>query len=99
MNRSRIKSCGGRIFLKKFLKPIPTPENNISFKELWETEWSTDFEELCRHRLVAGALRYGRLNSPGKKQWNRPIDIKDRIDIDFVHLLKKAHVTSNMTGE
>jgi len=30
------------------------------------TEWSPEFERLCRNRLIVGAFRYGRLGGPDK---------------------------------
>jgi|LSQX01.2.fsa_nt_gb hypothetical protein len=52
-----------------------------SFEELWETEWSYRFEKLMRSRLVMGPFRgYGKLNQPGKPQWDRIGRIKREID-------------------
>lgn len=33
---------------------------------LRETEWSPEFEQLCRNRLILGAFRYGRFEDPEK---------------------------------
>jgi hypothetical protein len=36
-----------------------------------ESEWCPRFEAAMRARLVMGALRYGRMGSPGKPQYDR----------------------------
>lgn len=59
----------------------------VSYDELRETEWSIKFENLCRNRMILGALRYGRLNSPNKPKY-------DRIDSVFKRL-KKYQETGN----
>lgn len=35
------------------------------------TEWSPKFETLMRNRLIMGGIRYGRLGSSGKSQYDR----------------------------
>ena len=42
-----------------------------SYEELKETEWSVIFENLMRNRLIMGAIRYGRIGTVGKPQYNR----------------------------
>ena len=76
---TRIKAARFGFELRKLLKPISPPIDTLTFKSLWKSEWSIDFENCQRHRLVQGALRYGRLNSAGKNQWDRPKDIINRI--------------------
>lgn len=44
-----------------------------------ETEWSPEFEQLCRDLLVMGAFRYGRLGDKGKPQFDRMSDIENRV--------------------
>lgn len=39
--------------------------------KLAQSEWSYEFEELMRARLIMGAFRYGRLGAPGKPQFDR----------------------------
>lgn len=77
MSRSKARGIG--FTMRSLLNKIDIPEDSIVFKELWKTEWSSDFEELQRHRLVMGALRYGKLNAPGKKQWDRIPDMIARL--------------------
>lgn len=55
------------------------PDTPISLEELQRTEWSPRFETLMRNRLVMGALRYGRLNAPGKPQWDRVTNMIERL--------------------
>ncbi|MCK5127593.1 MAG: hypothetical protein KAR42_15155 [candidate division Zixibacteria bacterium] len=38
---------------------------------LIRTEWSSKFEEYMRNRMIMGAFRYGRLNTPEKPQFDR----------------------------
>jgi hypothetical protein len=52
----------------------------VKYEDLAKTEWSPEFEELMRNRLVMGALRYGRLKAPCKKNWDRIPSIKRRLD-------------------
>lgn len=39
--------------------------------KLRESEWSKEFEELMRNRLVMGAFRYDKMRTPGKPQYDR----------------------------
>lgn len=64
--------------LHKRLDLNHTPER-VDPLELKVTEWSHRFERLQRERMLIGALRYGRLNKPGKPLYNRCEDIKRRI--------------------
>ncbi len=57
-------------------------------KSLAETEWSGEFEQLMRNRLIFGAYRYGyRINDPKKPAY-------DRIGSAFLRL-KKYQKTGN----
>lgn len=40
-------------------------------EELQQTEWSSEFEQLMRNRLIVGAIRYQRFNHPDKPNYNR----------------------------
>jgi len=62
------------------------PDRIVTVKELKETEWSKDMEDLQRSLLIAGAFRYGRLNAPGKKQFDRISD-----SIRRLQLYQKTH--------
>ena len=46
------------------------------------SEWSYEFEQLMRNRLVMGSYRYGRLGSKGKPQFDRMSYIQ-RIIIEY----------------
>lgn len=50
-------------------------------QELKETEWSKNFEQLMRNRLIIGGLRYGRLNVKPKSCYNRVESIQKRLKI------------------
>jgi hypothetical protein len=52
----------------------------VSLEELRKTEWSAEFEKLMRNRLIMGALRYGRLNAPGKPQYDRVSSMISRLE-------------------
>jgi hypothetical protein len=52
-----------------------------SLESLKQTEWSENFENLMRNRLIMGALRYGVLHQPGKPQYDRIGSIRKRIEI------------------
>ena len=58
-------------------EPDVIPFSDDFFRE----EWCPEFERLMRNRLLQGSLRYGRLGSAGKKQWNRPKDILRRVKL------------------
>lgn len=58
--------------------------------ELRETEWSSEFEELMRARLIVGALRYGLLGSHNKTQY-------DRIENAILRLRKYQHTGNTET--
>lgn len=49
----------------------PTPTNTQTYDQLAKSEWSSEFEQLMRHRLIMGALRYGRIHLPNKRTYNR----------------------------
>ena len=43
--------------------------------ELKASEWSPEFEQLMRNRLVMGGLRYGKLGAKGKPVYDRMTSI------------------------
>lgn len=95
---NRIKSCKEGFSLREFLgKDDSCFNERISLSELRKTEWSPDFEDYQRYRLIMGALRYGRINAPGKKQFDRPVDIIRRIKLyletrNLEHLVDAANL-------
>ena len=58
---------------------IETNQKKINIDDLFQSEWSPIFENLCRNRLVMGALRYGKLNGPGKPDYDRTESIEKRL--------------------
>lgn len=61
--------------------PPPQVDAQAKLRELYATQWSPRFEELMRNRLVMGAMRYGRLHAPGKKQYDRVASVKKRVQL------------------
>ena len=60
------------------LPELDEPER-ISISDLSISEWSVDFEQLMRNRLILGAVRYGKINLPGKPIYNRVASIQKRL--------------------
>lgn len=63
------------LWYEKFSADFPDDD----FARLRKTEWSEAFETLMRNRLVIGALRYGRMGSTGKPQYDRISAAKKRL--------------------
>jgi len=59
--------------------PDEEPKKVISYDELKKSEWSDEFEQLMRNRLMMGALRYGLIKAPGKPRYNRVDSIRKRL--------------------
>lgn len=55
------------------------PPPKVTLADLANTEWSPRFERLMRNRLIMGAMRYGRLNARGKRQYDRVASIIKRL--------------------
>lgn len=52
--------------------PDIEPQKEIhDYKALEESEWSDEFENLMRNRLILGAMRYGKLHAHGKPEYDR----------------------------
>jgi len=51
--------------------PELEPEKPVSYEQLQKTEWSVNFEQLMRNRLMVGSLRYGRIGGSNKPKYNR----------------------------
>lgn len=61
----------------------PPPKPRYRLVDLEETEWSKEFEQLMRNRLLIGALRYGLLaekRTKGKK-WNLIEPIQSKVEM------------------
>jgi len=70
-----------RLLKAKGLLEPPKLNPKFSFKSLEQTEWSPEFEQLMRNRLIMGALRYGLLNDiSNKPSYDRMASIKKRAD-------------------
>ena len=63
--------------LNLWLWKLHRPEHTIKvgdmprLDQLRRSEWSNDFERLCRNRLLQGAFRYGRVGGKNKPKFNR----------------------------
>lgn len=61
----------------------PTKPNPNLVNDLWKTEWSPEFEQMMRNRLVMGAIRYGRMGHGeiplGKPKYDRFESIRKRL--------------------
>jgi hypothetical protein len=60
---------------------LPEEEWKLDTKKIYQTEWSNEFEQLMKNRLIQGALRYGRINKPGKLCFDHIGSIYSRISI------------------
>jgi hypothetical protein len=60
---------------------IPEKEapKGMDLESLRKSEWSDEFERYMRNRLVMGAFRYGKINAPGKKRYDRIGSIRKRL--------------------
>lgn len=52
---------------------------NAFVGDLRRSEWSVEFEKHMRDHLVMGAIRYGRINAPGKPRFNRVEEVRNRV--------------------
>lgn len=67
-----------------------------SLDELRKSEWSPEFEQLMRNRLIIGAFRYGRFGTP-RPQYDRMASITKRAglyatDGNLEHLVDIANL-------
>lgn len=46
-------------------------DNKLDYTELIQSEWSNEFEQLMRNRLIMGAIRYGKINAKNKPKYDR----------------------------
>ena len=60
------------------------PKQFTPLQDMKETEWSPEFEQAMRNRLVFGAFRYGKMGHgsipPGKPQYDRVASIRARLE-------------------
>ena len=59
-------------------------EDIINVDELYQTEWSPEFEAYMHNRLVMGAIRYGKINQNGKPKYDRTGTMHKKIDL-YLH--------------
>lgn len=59
---------------------LSEPRLVLKLSDLEKSEWSSEFEQLMRNRLIVGALRYGLLGSPEKRIRDNVKSIKARIE-------------------
>ena len=69
-----------RLLLRAGLLEVPKPLPGCTFESLARTEWSDEFEQFMRNRLVMGALRYGKLRASGKPQFRRLAKIREKLE-------------------
>ena len=62
-------------YKEKKIKTIPPLE------ELKISEWSSEFEQLMRNRLIVGAFRYGLLKDSDRPSYKRVTSIIDRLQL------------------
>ncbi|MBF0253378.1 MAG: hypothetical protein HQL29_06130 [Candidatus Omnitrophica bacterium] len=67
------------LWRKKAGFPELDPPEPVDINDLAQSEWSAEFEQLMRNRLIMGAMRYGKLHEPGKAQYERTKSILRRI--------------------
>ena len=53
--------------------------NYFDLEKVRDQEWSKEFEELMRNRLVLGSFRYGKLGAKDKPNYNRVSSISKRL--------------------
>lgn len=68
------------IIRKRLLVNVEPPVP-IDIGELYRTQWSEEFEQLMRNRLVMGAIRYGKMKSKGKPKYDRVKYIKNKLKV------------------
>lgn len=66
-----------RLLQRAGLEALPPPRYTLD--ELAASEWSPQFEQLMRNRLIMGALRYGKLGAENKSQYDRIASMQKRL--------------------
>lgn len=89
-----------RIFAKCGMNPDGkeySDNKKLNIAELKKTQWCPEFEKLQRNRLIMGAFRYGKLNAPGKPQYDRIASAVKRLQLykktgNTEHLVDAANI-------
>jgi len=65
----------------KCIPPAPRPWQlrKLTIKQLYKTQWSKEFEQLMKNRLIAGAFRYGPLNEQNPKDTDQITNAIERL--------------------
>lgn len=61
------------------LEPEPPKFKGMTYEQLRASQWSPEFEEQMRNRLMMGAFRYGLLGAPDKPQFDHVPSIERRL--------------------
>ena len=82
----------GKQYKEKQIKKLPPLD------ELKASEWSEEFEQLMRNRLIVGAFRYGMLKDSDRPSYKRVTSIIDRLklyldDGNTEHLVDAAAIS------
>jgi len=67
-------------YIRQRLLNTAHERDSDSYTALCISEWCDEFEQLMRNRLIMGSLRYGKLGSPNKPQYNRMDSIQRRVE-------------------
>lgn len=62
------------------LPEVGQKDLKLDYNQLRESEWSKEFENLMRNRLVLGAIRYGKIGDKNKPTYDRVGSIYSRLD-------------------
>lgn len=63
------------------MKEIESPKKQPSILYLKATQWSEDFEQKMRARLIMGAIRYGLMGNKNKPKYDRLSSIINKAKI------------------
>jgi hypothetical protein len=85
-------NLAGKPYKKKEIKILPPLD------ELKNSEWSDEFEQLMRNRLIVGSFRYGLLKDSDRPSYKRVSSIIDRLklyleDGNTEHLVDAAAIS------
>lgn len=92
-----IKTPSGKIIPRWKLEDHNNKQ--ASYNELKKTEFYWDAIEVCQTLMIQGSFRYGRLNAPGKPNWDRISDAIRRLKLyKETHNLLHLYDAMNMIG-